>query len=330
MKISLKRYTHIFKSAAVLFASLSVLGGLAQAQDYPNKSISLIVGFPPGGSNDIVARLFAPKLTEILGQSVVVVNKSGSNGLIGTDFVAKAAPDGYTITIASASPLVISPHTFPKISFNTLTDLVGITTVAQTPELLALHPSVPAKSLKELIDLSKTRRVTISSSGSGGLPHLAIELLRTAAGSGDIIHVPYKGTAPALTALIAGHVSSSIQPLINAAPNAKSGRIRLLALTGAERSPVVPEVPTMMESGLPQFNVVAWYGVHAPSGTPKSAIDKINAEMTRTLNLVEIKEQLNRGGLDPSPNSPDQFAKFVEAEVVRWKKVIADAGIKGD
>ena len=331
MKISLKRITHIFKSAAVLFASLSVLGGLAQAQDYPNKSISLIVGFPPGGSNDIVARLFAPKLTEILGQSVVVVNKSGSNGLIGTDFVAKAAPDGYTITIASASPLVISPHTFPKIPFNTLTDLVGITTVAQTPELLALHPSVPAKSLKELIDLSKTRRVTISSSGSGGLPHLAIELLRTAAGSGDIIHVPYKGAGPAIADLLGAHVDGIIVDLPPLYPLVQDGRLRAVAITNTQRAVLLPNTLTSVEQGFPEILAFNWFGVMGPAKIPQPIVDKLYAALVRAANSPDLVESMRKVGVEPFvQSSPKAFGEFLKKETDRWGVVARASGAKSD
>jgi tripartite-type tricarboxylate transporter receptor subunit TctC len=331
MKISLKRITHIFKSAAVLFASLSVLGGLAQAQDYPNKSISLIVGFPPGGSNDIVARLFAPKLTEILGQSVVVVNKSGSNGLIGTDFVAKAAPDGYTITFASASPLVISPHTFPKISFNTLTDLVGITTVAQTPELLALHPSVPAKSLNELIDLSKTRRVTISSSGSGGLPHLAIELLRAAAGSGDIIHVPYKGAGPAIADLLGAHVDGIIVDLPPLYPLVQDGRLRAVAITNTQRAVLLPNTLTSVEQGFPEILAFNWFGVMGPAKIPQPIVDKLYGALVRAANSPDLVESMRKVGVEPFvQSSPKAFGEFLKKETDRWGVVARASGAKSD
>ena len=307
------------------------LGAAAFAQDYPNKSISLIVGFPPGGSNDIVARLFAPKLSEILGVSVVVVNKSGSNGLIGTDFVAKAAPDGYVITFASASPLVISPHTFAKIPFNTLKDLVGVTTVAQTPELLAIHPSVPAKTLQELIALSKTRRVTISSSGSGGLPHLAIELLRGAAGSGDIVHVPYKGAGPAIADLLGAHVDGIIVDLPPLYPLVQDGRLRAIAITNTQRAVLLPNTLTSVEQGFPEILAFNWFGVMTPAKTPKPIIDKLYTALATAANSPELVEAMRKVGVEPFVQaSPQAFSEFLQKETDRWGVVARASGAKSD
>jgi tripartite-type tricarboxylate transporter receptor subunit TctC len=331
MNILLKRVTRLLKSSAVAMVALCSVGGLVQAQDYPNKSISLVVGFPPGGSNDIVARLFAPKLTEILGQAVVVVNKSGSNGLIGTDFVAKAAPDGYTITVASASPLVISPHTFAKIPFNTLKDLVGITTIAQTPELLAIHPSVPAKSLKELIDLSKTRRVTISSSGSGGLPHLAIELLRTAAGNGDIVHVPYKGAGPAITDLLGAHVDGIIVDLPPLYPLVQDGRLRAIAITNTQRAVLLPNTLTSVEQGYPEILAFNWFGVMAPAKTPQPIVDKLYAALVRAANSPDLVEAMRKVGVESFvQSSPKAFGEFLQKETDRWGVVARASGAKSN
>jgi tripartite-type tricarboxylate transporter receptor subunit TctC len=331
MNILLKRVTRLLKSSVVAMVALCSVGGLVQAQDYPNKSISLVVGFPPGGSNDIVARLFAPKLTEILGQAVVVVNKSGSNGLIGTDFVAKAAPDGYTITVASASPLVISPHTFAKIPFNTLKDLVGITTIAQTPELLAIHPSVPAKSLKELIDLSKTRRVTISSSGSGGLPHLAIELLRTAAGNGDIVHVPYKGAGPAITDLLGAHVDGIIVDLPPLYPLVQDGRLRAIAITNTQRAVLLPNTLTSVEQGYPEILAFNWFGVMAPAKTPQPIVDKLYAALVRAANSPDLVEAMRKVGVESFvQSSPKAFGEFLQKETDRWGVVARASGAKSN
>ena len=331
MNIVIKAVARVAKSAAVSTLALFALGGLAHAQDYPNKSISLIVGFPPGGSNDIVARLFAPKLTELLGQPVVVLNKSGSNGLIGTDFVAKAAPDGYVITIASTSALVISPHTFPKMPYNALKDLVGITTVAQTPELLAIHPSVPAQSLKELIALSKTRRVTISSSGSGGLPHLAIELLRGVAGSGDIVHVPYKGAAPAIADLLGAHVDGIIVDLPPLYPLVQDGRLRAVAITNTKRAVLLPDTLTSVEQGYPEMLAFNWFGVMAPAKTPQPIVDKLYAALAQAANSPELVEAMRKVGVEPFvQSSPKAFGEFLQKETDRWGIVARASGAKSD
>lgn len=331
MNIVLNAVTRIIKCTAALMLALCALGELAHAQDYPNKPISLIVGFPPGGSNDIVARLFAPKLTELLGQSVVVLNKSGSNGLIGTDFVAKAAPDGYVITIASTSALVISPHTFPKMPFNTFKDLMGITTVAQTPELLAIHPSVPAQSLKELIALSKTRRVTISSSGSGGLPHLAIELLRGAAGSGDIVHVPYKGAAPAIADLLGAHVDGIIVDLPPLYPLVQDGRLRAVAITNTQRAVLLPDTLTSVEQGFPEMLAFNWFGVMAPAKTPQPIVDKLYSALAQAANSPELVEAMRKVGVEPFvQSSPKAFGEFLQKETDRWGIVARASGAKSD
>ena len=315
----------------MLFTCLVWAQGVVQAQEYPNKSISLVVGFPPGGSNDIVARLFAPKLSELLGVSVVVVNKSGSNGLIGTDFVVKAAPDGYTITFASASPLVISPHTFPKIPFTTLKDLIGITTVAQTPELLAIHPSVPAKSLKELIALSKTRRVTISSSGSGGLPHLAIELLRAAASPGDVVHVPYKGAGPAIADLLGAHVDGIIVDMPPLYPLVQDGRLRAVAITNTTRAVLLPDTLTSVEQGFPEILAFNWFGVMAPAKTPKPIIDKLYAALIKAANSPDLVEAMRKVGVEPfTQASPQAFAEFLQKETDRWGVVARASGATSD
>lgn len=331
MTLFFRQTTRFLLSAVAVVAALSFGNCLAQAQDYPNKSISMIVGFPPGGSNDIVARLFAPKLSELLGASVVVVNKSGSNGLIGTDFVVKAAPDGYTITFASASPLVISPHTFPKIAFSTMKDLTGITTVAQTPELLAIHPSVAATSLKELIALSKTRRVTISSSGSGGLPHLAIELLRIAAGSGDIVHVPYKGASPAIADLLGAHVDGIIVDLPPLYPLVHDGRLRAIAITNTTRAVLLPDTQTSVEQGFPDLLAFNWFGVMAPAKTPQPIVDKLYAALVQAAKSPELIEAMGKVGVEPFvQTSPKAFSEFLQKETDRWGVVARASGATSD
>ena len=301
------------------------------AQDYPNKSITMVVGFPPGGSNDMVARIFAPKMSEILGVSVVVGNKSGSNALIGTEFVVRSPPDGYTITLASASPLAISPHTYAKMPFDTLKDLAGVTTVAQTPELISIHPSVNAKNLQELIALSKTRPVTISSSGNGGLPHLAIELLRNAAGDGQIVHVPYKGAGPAIADLLGAHVDGILVDLPPQYPLVQDGRLRAIAVTNTTRAVLLPDTPTSVEQGVPSLLAFNWFSVMAPAKTPKPIIDKLYATLVKTAQDPDVVEALRKIGVEPFlQSSPEAFAKFLLAETERWGKVAKASGATSD
>jgi tripartite-type tricarboxylate transporter receptor subunit TctC len=320
----------LLASAALAAGTVLLATGAAQAQDYPSRPINLIVGFPPGGSNDIVARLLAPKLGELLGTTVIVVNKPGSNALIGTDFVAKAAPDGYTITLASASPLVISPHTYAKMPFDALNDLIGITTVANTPELVAVHPSMPAKTLQELIAVSKTRQVTLSSSGNGGLPHLAIELLRTAT-NGRILHVPYKGAGPAITDTVGGHVDGVIMDLPALHPMVRDGRLRPIAITNTTRAPVLPDTPTSVEQNVPTLLAFNWFAVMAPAKTPKPIIDKLHAALLKAAISPDVRDAMLKVGVEPLTHpSPEAFAAFMREETVRWGKVAKDSGAKAD
>jgi len=318
--------------AAGLATATSMLAwpGVAQAQDYPSRPINLVVGFPPGGSNDMVARILAPKLGDVLGTPVVVVNKAGSNALIGTDFVAKATPDGYTLTLASASPLVVSPATYAKMPFDAQKDLVGITTVAATPELVAVHPSVPAHNLAELVALSKTREVTLSSSGNGGLPHLAIELLRGAT-NGRFLHVPYKGAGPAVTDTAGGHVNGVIMDLPALQALVKDGRLRPLAITNKQRSPLLPETPTSVEQGVPTLLAFNWFAVMGPAKLPRPIVDKLYTALVRVANSPEVREAMLKIGVEPMTHaSPQAFAAFMREETVRWGKIARDSGARAD
>ncbi len=318
-------------AAAVLGAmALAAAGGIANAQDYPTRPINLIVGFPPGGSNDIVARILAPRLGQVLGVPVVVVNKPGSNALIGTEFVARAAPDGYTITLASASPLVIAPATYAKMPFDAMNDLVGITTVANTPELVAVHPSVQAKTLQELIALSRTRQITLSSSGNGGLPHLAIELLRTAS-KGQFLHVPYKGAGPAVTDTVGGHVDGVIMDFPAVQGMVADGRLRPIAITNTTRAPALPNTPTSIEQGVPSLLAFNWFAVMAPAKTPRPIVDKLHAALVKVVNAPEMKDALLKVGVEPLTHpSPEAFAAFMHEETLRWGKVARDSNAKAD
>jgi tripartite-type tricarboxylate transporter receptor subunit TctC len=321
-----------FNAAAVALAATAVLGAQgAHAEDsYPSRPINLVVGFPPGGSNDVVARIIAPKLGELLGTTVVVVNKPGSNALIGTDFVARAAPDGYTLTLASASPLAISPHTYAKIPFDPIKDLTGITTVAATPEMVAVHPSVHVKNLQELVALSKTRQVTLSSSGNGGLPHLAIELLRTVS-KGNFLHVPYKGAGPAVTDTMGGHVDGVIMDLPALQGAVKGGTLNALAVTNTQRSPVFPQVPTSREEGFPTLLAFNWFAVLGPAKLPKPIVDKLYKALMATVKSPDVQKAMANVGVEPMSNeSPQAFETFMQGELQRWGKVARESGARAD
>src|SRR5436190_11281504 len=261
----MKRNRHRFARLAGILttgAVLAALGAVAPAQDFPVKPIRLIIGFPPGGSNDIVARQLAPKLAEALGAQVVVENRPGANATIATEFVARSAPDGYTLTLASASPLAISPHTYSKLGYDTLRDFAGITTVAMTPELIAVHPALPVRTLKELIALAKAQpaKLNFGSSGNGGLPHLGIELFKKLA-KVNVQHVPYKGAAPAAIDLVGGHIEGMIMDFPAIYTYVQQGKLRGLAMAAEKRMPLMPEIPTAAEQGIPGLIAVNWFSI---------------------------------------------------------------------
>ena len=319
------------KFRVALVALCLALGAVAAgAQEYPSKPIRIVVGFPPGGSNDVVARILSPKLADILGVPVVVENKPGANATIGTDFVAKAAPDGYLITLGSLSPLVLSLFTYAKIPYDTLKDLTPITTLALTPEVVAVHPSIPARNLKELIELSRSKQLSLSSAGNGGLPHLAIELLKGIS-KGNFLHVPYKGAGPAVTDTVAGHVNGVIMDLPALATFVKDGRLRALAVTNQRRTDVLPEIPTSGEQGMAGLQAVNWFALMAPAKTAKPIADKLHASALKALSLSQTKDELAKVGIEPfTMPSPEAFRKFLGEEVERWGKIARDAGVKAE
>lgn len=311
---------------------LTSAGAPVHAQDYPTKPIRMIVGFPPGGSNDIIARHLAPKLGEALGTQVVVENRPGANATIGTEFVARSAPDGYTLTLASASPLAISPHTYAKIGYDTTRDFAGITTVAMTPEIVVVHPSVPARTLPELIALARAQpgKLNFASAGNGGLPHLAIELFKTLAKI-NLQHVPYKGAGPAAIDLVGGHIEGMIMDFPAIYPHVQQGRMRGIALAAEKRSPLLPAVPTAGEQGLPGLIAVNWFAVMAPAKTPRAVQEKLHAALIKVANAPDMKERFNAIGVDAMTSaSPDAFAKFLQLELVRWGKVAKASGARAD
>jgi tripartite-type tricarboxylate transporter receptor subunit TctC len=321
--------TNIIRVAA---AMALLLGAAVHAQTYPTKPVRLVVGFPPGGSNDIVARLIAPKLTQLLGAQVVVENRPGANATIGTDLVAKSAPDGYTLTLGSASPLAISPFTYPSIPYDTLRDFAAITTVASTPELVGVHPSLPARTLKELVALARSQpgKLNFASSGNGGLPHLAIELFKKI-GNANVVHVPYKGAAPALTDLLGGHVHAMIIDLPVLLPHVKSGKVRAIAIAAEKRTALLPDLPTSVEQGLPGLIAVNWFAIMAPGKTPRPVVDKLHGAIVQTATAPDMKDAFRAQGLEAYvQSSPDAFTAFLRNDLERWAKIAKESGARAD
>jgi tripartite-type tricarboxylate transporter receptor subunit TctC len=313
-------------------ALVLLLCPLAQAQTYPAKPIRLVVGFPPGGSNDIVARLIAPKLTQLLGAQMIVENRPGANATIGTDFVAKAAPDGYTLTLGSASPLAISPFTYPNIPYDTLRDFAAITTVASTPELLGIHPSLPPRNLKELVAFAKSQpgKLDFASSGNGGLPHLAIELFKKIGGV-NVLHVPHKGAAPALTDLLGGHVHGMIIDLPVLLPHVKNGKVRAIAITAEKRTALLPDLPTSVEQGLPGLIAVNWFAIMAPAKTPRPIVEKLHGAIVQAATAPDMKNAFSAQGVEAYVQpSPEAFAAFLRKDLERWAKVAKESGARAD
>jgi tripartite-type tricarboxylate transporter receptor subunit TctC len=302
----------------------------AAAQDYPTKPIRLIVPFAPSGGTDLTARAIAAKLTESWGQTVVADNRPGANGTIAVELAVKSAPDGYTLTMISSSHSVNSTL-YPKLPYDLVRDLAPITQATSQPYALVVHPSVPAKSVKELIALAKAKPggLNYGSSGTGGFSHLAGALLASSAGI-ELVHVPYKGGAPALTDVISGQIQMLFSTLLQSQAQIKAGRLRALAVTTAKRTPAAPELPTMIEAGVPGYVVTGWYGILAPAKTPAPIIAKLNGEIVRILHLPEVKERLAADGSEPVGNTPQEFGAHIASEIAKWRKVVQAAGIKVD
>ena len=312
----------------LLAVPLMCVAGTACAQTYPAKAVRLVVPFLAGGSTDIVGRTVAQKLNEMWGQPVVVDNRPGGGTTIGTEAVARAAPDGYTLLVTPA-PFTINPSLLAKIPYDALNDFAPITLINTTPLVMVVHPGVPAKTVKELIALAKAKpgKLNFGSSGTGGSNHLAGELFDAMAGV-KMVHIPYKGNAGALTDIVGGHLDVVYNGLTSALALIKGGKLRVLAVTSLQRTAALPDVPTLNESGLKGFEAVAWNGLTAPAKTPREVILKINADVLKIVNSPELKERLKAEGSDPVGSSPEQFAAFLRSEVAKWAKVIKIAGVK--
>ena len=318
----------IFSTASAIAAALAAGSVLAQA--YPAKVVRIVVPYPPGGSNDVLARHLAQKLTPVLGQNVIVDNRGGASGAIGADYVAKAPPDGYTLLFNSAS-FACSAAAEPKLPFDTEKDFAGVAGTGVGPMLINVHPSLPVKNVKELIQIARSRpgQLNYSSSGTAGINHLATELFRHMAKI-NIVHVPYKGMAPAITDLIGGQVQLLITTFPSIGTQVKAGRVKAIAVTSPKRSQFAPELPTVAESGIPGYEAQIWWGLFAPANTPKAVIDRINGEVRKILETADMKEKLAREGAEPLIQTPEQFGQTLRSSIQTWQKVVKDANIKLD
>ena len=312
----------------LLAGAASLVALPARGETFPSKPVQLIVPLGPGGINDIISRLIAAKLTESWGQQVIVVNKPGAGGIIGSEAVTKAAPDGYTILMVYSSHMV-NPSLYSKLPYDSVRDFAPITLVNTVNLVLTVSPTVPVNSVQELIALAKAKPGTLNfgTSGIGSLGHLAALRFAKAAGI-DVVHVPYKSAPEVITAMLRGDASFYFDSPITALPFIRSGKVKALAVTSAARSSVMPDVPTIAEAALPGFEVVGWNGLLAPAGTPKPTIDKLNADIVRILRRQEVVDQLKEQGVDVVGNTPEEFAARISADIAKWRDIIVAAGIK--
>ena len=327
MKVS----TRLLKILVVLGFPIAMIGAHASAQDWPTSSVSVIVPWPPGGPSDIAARPVAKQLTEALGQPFVIENRAGAGGNIGSAAAAKAAPNGHTLLITSSAPIVINPSLYKKMPFDPAKDLTPVTNLLRVPLVLVTHPSLPANNLKELVSYiqSKKGEFSYASSGPGTPQHLTAELFRSTLDL-EMTHVPYKGSAPAISDLLGGHVPIMFDSMIAIMPHIKAGKVKVIAVTAENRSDLIPNVPTFAESGYPTLVSYAWYGMFAPSGTPREVINKINAATQNAMKQPEFQKVLADTGSEYVGTSAEEFAKFVEAEATKWSKVVKASGATVD
>lgn len=314
---------------SVVLLLMAIPGALVHAQAYPSKPIRLLVGFPPGGTNDIVARIVAPKMGEYLGQQVVVDNRGGANTAIATELGARAVPDGYTL-LFNAPGHATNPSLM-KLPFDSVKDFAFISMLAEAQNLLVTHPSLPVRTVKELIAISRRHpgEINYGSSGTGSTVHLSAELFQYMTGV-KWVHIPYKGGGPGVVALLAGEVSLYFGNVPTVIRQARAGKLRAIAVTGPKRTAAAPDVPTIAESGVEGYQVTTFYGLSVPVKTPKAIFDRLHAETVKAVNAPEVREKLQGLGADPVGSTPEQYAAFIQAEIAKWAKVIKAAGIKGE
>jgi len=321
---------NLHRRIATLIATLGIAAGTAVAQDYPAKPLRLILPFPPGGATDLLGRIISERLGASLGQPVVTENRGGAGGNVGAEVAARSAPDGYTIVLVAPS-LAISPSLYAKLGYDPVKDFAPISLVATVPNVIVTYPALPVQKLSEFIALAKTKPggFNFGSGGSGTSNHLAGELFNVVAGV-KLLHVPYKGVNLAMTDVLAGQIHLVVIGVPSAAPHIKSGRLRALAAIAPKRLTGLPEVPTVAEAGLANFEVTTWYGILAPAGTPGVAVARLNAELVRMMRAPEQIEKLAGIGTEPRTSTPEEFAEFIRQEIAKWGKVVREAGLKAE
>jgi len=324
--------TRLRTLALILLAAIALVAPpMAGAQAYPSRPVKLVVPFPPGGSLDIAGRLIAQRLTEMWGQAVVVENKPGAGGNIGADFVAKSTPDGYTILLGALSTHAVNPNLYAKMPYDAVRDFAPITLIATTPNVLVVNAATPVGNVREFIAWTRANpgKLAFGSGSNGSAGHLAGELYKVDTGT-DAVHIPFKGGAPATQALLAGDTQFMFDNLANAMAQVKAGKLKALAVTTAERSKLVPELPTMAEAGLQGFDISTWYGLFAPAGTPTAIVAKWNADVTKILTTPDVRAKLMADGAEPAPDTPEQFAQMISRELAKYARIIKASGAKVD
>lgn len=314
--------------AALATLNFAAVTPTVMAQGYPVKTVRYIVPSAPGGGTDIVTRVLAQKMSESTGQQFVVENRAGAGSIIGVDIAAKSPPDGYTL-VMSPSTVVINPYLFKKLPFDIVRDLVAVSEAASVPNVLVVHPSVPAGNVAEFVALAKKSpgQLSFATAGTGSSPHMSVEVLKSMAGI-ELLHVPYKGTTPGVLDLLAGRVSMMMANTLTVGSHVKAGKLRALGVTSLKRSIALPEVPPISEAGVPGYEVIQWYGTFAPAGTPRDIVGKVQAEMARALRLADVREHLARDGAEPVGSTPEEFAARVRSELEKWGKVSRAANIQ--
>ena len=330
MKYSIK--TNTCKTTFAVALAACCITPITQAADpYPTKPVRIIAAFPAGGFVDLASRVISQPLGAALGQQVIVDNRGGAGGVVGTELAARAAPDGYTLTVGSVGTHAVNQSLYRKLPYNVLRDFQPISRLVDAPSVLAVHPSMPVRSVKELIALAKAqpKKVLYASAGSGTSTHLAAVLFESLA-QVQFIHVPYKGGGPMIVDVVAGQVPVTFGTAATVSPNVKSGRLRALGVTGSKRASVLPDVPTIAEAGVPGYEMLNWLGLFAPANTPRAIVDRLNGEMLKIVRLPDVRDKLNAAGAEPAPLATDEFAAFVKSEVEKWAKVVAATGMTVD